>query len=84
MLFQYQSLNPELIIVDHFDEIIDQIDIKTESVLDDQSLPEEARNKIYELRENQIEKIKELKEFNLNHLSQQLNEDDYRQKWTHV
>jgi hypothetical protein len=54
MLFQYQSFNPELIIVDHFDEIINQIYIKKESVLDDQSLPEEARNKIYELRENQI------------------------------
>jgi hypothetical protein len=25
-----------------------------------------------------------LKEFNLNHFSQQLNKDEYRQKWTHV
>jgi hypothetical protein len=37
-----------------------------------------------DLRENLIERIKELTELNLNHLSKKFNEDDYRQKWTHV
>ena len=46
MSLQNQSFHPKLIIVDHFDEIINQIDIKTESLLLDQSLQEEKRNEI--------------------------------------
>ena len=53
-------------IIDHFDEIINQIDIKTETLFLDQSLTEEKRNKLNEIREKQIEKIKEIKEINLN------------------
>jgi hypothetical protein len=84
MSLRNQSFHPRLIIVDHFDEIINQIDIQTESVLMDQSLPEETKNKINALREKQIEEIKELKELNLNILPLKFNEDEYRQKWTHV
>ena len=84
MSLQNQSFHPRLIIVDHFDEIINQIDIQTESLLVDQSLPEETKNKINALREKQIKEIKELKELNLNHLPQEFNEDEYRQKWAHV
>ena len=51
MSLQNQSFHPRLIIVDHFDEIINQIDIQTESLLVDQSLPEETKNKINALRE---------------------------------
>ena len=40
-----------LIIIDHFDDIINQIDIKTETLLMDQSLTEETRNKLNEKRE---------------------------------
>ena len=84
MSLENQSFNPRLIIVDHFDEIINQIDIQTESILMDQSLQEETKNKINETREKQIEEIKELKELSLSHLPQQFNEDEYRQKWAHV
>ncbi len=80
----YSNVFPRAIIVDHFDDIINQIDIQTESILIDQSLQEETKNKINETREEQIEEIKELKEFNLNHLPQQFNEDEYRQKWANV
>jgi hypothetical protein len=79
-----QSFNPRLIIVDHFDDIINQIDIQTESILIDQSLQEEKINEINETREKQIEEIKELKESNLNILPLKFNEDEYRQKWAHV
>ena len=58
--------NSRLMIVDHFDDIINQIDIKTETLLQDQGLTEETRNKLNEIREEQIEKIKEIKEINLN------------------
>jgi hypothetical protein len=104
MTSQNQYFHPELIIVDHFDDIINQIDIKTESftskkileldekiyiykwagieietLLEDQSLID-----INEAREKQIEKIKEIKQLNLSHLAQKFNEDEFRQKWSHV
>ena len=84
MTSQNQCFNSRLIIVDHFDELINQIDIKTETLLENQSLSEETRANINEAREIQIEKIKEIKELNLNHLSQKFNEDEFRQKWYHV
>ena len=62
----HQNLNQRLEIIDHFDETINQIDIKTETLILDQSLTEETRNKLNEIREKQIEKIKEIKEINLN------------------
>ena len=69
-----QNQNPHLMIIDHFDDVINQIDIKTETLFSDQSLTEEKRNKLNEIREKQIEKIKEIKEINLNLL--QNNEDE--------
>ena len=56
-------------IIDHFNEIINEIDIKTETLLQDQSLTKEKRNKLNEIRDEQIEKIKEIKEINLNLLN---------------
>ena len=70
-----EDQNSHLIIIDHFDEIINQIDIKTETLFSDQSLTEEKRNKLNEIREKQIEKIKEIKEINLNLLQNNEEED---------
>jgi hypothetical protein len=70
-----QNQNRQLMIIDHFDEIINEIDIKTETLLQDQCLTEETRNKLNEIREKQIEKIKELKEINLNLLQNNENEE---------
>jgi len=84
MALQNQSFHPKLLIVDHFDEIINQIDIKTEYLLMDQSLQEETKTNINDLREKQIKEIKELKESNLNLLPLKFNEDEYRQKWALV
>ena len=56
----------QLIIIDHFDDVINQIDIKTETLLQDQSLKQETRDKLNAIRGEQIEKIKEIKEANLN------------------
>ena len=67
MTKQNQSIR--LIIVDHFDDIINQIDIKTETLLQDQSLTEEKQRELNELREKQIEKLKEIKDINLNLLN---------------
>jgi coproporphyrinogen III oxidase-like Fe-S oxidoreductase len=79
-----QSFHPRVIIVDHFDEIVNQIDIKTETLLENQTLAEETRNKLNEIREKQIQKIDEIKELNLNSLPQKFNEEEYREKWSHV
>ena len=46
MSIQRQSSHPGLIIVQHFDEIINQIDIKTETLLQDQSLTQEKKRQI--------------------------------------
>jgi hypothetical protein len=81
---QTQSFHPQVIIVDHFDQIINQIDIKTESLLENQSLDGDTRKELNEIRETQIERIIELKEFNLSHLPQSINEEEYKEKWSHV
>jgi hypothetical protein len=54
-----QSFHPRLIITDHFDDIINQIDTKTETLFLDQCLTEGKRIKLNEIRDEQIEKIKE-------------------------
>jgi len=84
---QTQSFHPQVIIVDHFDKIINQIDIKTETLLENQYLERETRKELNVVREAQIERINELKKLNLNRLPQSINnkeEEEYRQKWSHV
>ena len=61
-------------IVDHFDDIINQIDIKTETLFQDQSLTQETRDKLNEIRDKQIEKINEIKEINLSLLQNEVEE----------
>jgi hypothetical protein len=73
-----------VIIVDHFGEIINQVDIKTETLLEKKIFTEETRNQLNEIRENQLEKIIEIKQLNLSHLPEKINEEKYRQKWSHV
>jgi len=85
----FQSFHPQVIIVEHFDLLINQIDIKTEKMFLDQSLQEETRNKLNDLREKQIKKIDEAKEMNLNHFisakGKRSNEEEkFREKWSHV
>ena len=84
MINEIQTFHPRLIVVDHFDELINQIDIKTETLLENQSLKEEMQRSLNEAREKQIEKIKEIKELNLSHLPQIFNQDEFRQKWSRV
>jgi len=75
--------NSCLMIVDHFDNVINEIDIKTETLLQDQSLTEETRDKLNEIREKQIEKIKEIKEINLNLLQNKEKELEDLEKLIH-
>ena len=79
-----QNLNQRLIINDHFDDIINQIDIKTETLLEEEAKfnkksklengADDRRKKLNEIREKQIEKIKEIKEINLSLLQNEKEE----------
>ena len=71
-----EDQNPRLFIVDHFDDIINEIDIKTETLFLDQSLTKETRNELNKIRDEQIEKIKEIKEINLNLLQKNEEEEE--------
>ena len=75
-----RNFHSHLVIIDHFDDIINKIDIKTETLLEEDEkfnkksklesgAVDDRRNKLNELREKQIEKIKEIKEINLNLLN---------------
>ena len=75
-----RNFHSHLVIIDHFDDIINQIDIKTETLLEEDEkfnkksklesgADDDRRDKLNELREKQIEKIKEIKEINLNLLN---------------
>ena len=75
MTSETQSFHPRLIIVNHFDQIINEIDIKTETLLENQIFPEETRKKLNEAREKQIQKLKEIQELNLKHLPQNIEDN---------
>ena len=81
---QNQSFHPRLIINEHFSNIINQIDVKTETLFENQILSKEYRKILNELREKQIEKIKEIEQINLNHLPSEIDVDKYEQKWSHI
>ena len=89
------NYNPRLTIVNHFDEIINKIDVKTETLLEkiemsnqERKLKNEAtetkqQNDLNEIREKQIEKIKEIEQINLQLLNDKTTKE-FEQKWSHV
>jgi hypothetical protein len=88
-----QNQSHRLMIIDHFDDVINEIDIKTETLLEEEakfnkkskleSGADDRRNKLNEIREKQIEKIKELKEINLNLLKNNEEELEDLEKLIH-
>ena len=79
-----QTFHPRLLINEHFCNVINQVDVKTETLLENQILSQENRNLLNELREKQIEKIKEIEQVNLNHLPSKIDKSKYEQKWSHI
>jgi hypothetical protein len=77
---QNKSFHPRLIITDHFDLIINKIDIKIETLLLDQSLTKERINELNKSRQEQIYIVKEIEKINLD--QQEFNLNDYDQKWS--
>ena len=81
---QNQSFHPRLLINEHFSNIINQIDVRTETLLENQILSQENRNLLNETREKQIEKIKEIERINLNHFPSKIDERKYEEKWSYI
>ena len=71
------------LLVDHFDAIINKIDIRVETLLVHSQIDKE-RHDMNEIREKQIGEIKEIREINLSNLPNEFNEEKYKQKWSHV
>ena len=94
---QIDNFNPRLIIVNHFDDVINKIDVKTETSLEDivvsnkkrkledetSFIETEAQKELNETREKQIEKIKEIEQINLNLLNDK-SIKDLEQKWSNI
>ena len=76
--------HPRLIINEHFDKMLNQIDIKTETLLARQKLRDEKGNELNEMRTRQIEKLKEIERLNVNLLPKFDFENEYDQIWSSV
>ena len=83
MAKRVESFHPDEIIDEHFRSLINQIDIMTETMLQDESLSSEKRNELNTTREKQINKIDETKLVNLKNV-QDFNEEEYAEKWLHL
>jgi Leucine-rich repeat (LRR) protein len=79
-MYKSQSYHPRVIICDHFDNIRNQIDIETETLLENQLLTEQEINNLNDSRNSQIEKINEIEKINLDRTT--FDEKDFTQKWS--
>jgi len=80
------NFQPRVIIDDHFDEIKNQIDIKTETLLCDQSLSESEKKTLNDLRDEQLDAIKRVQDRNFANLKSKHRDDadTFQLQWTHV
>ena len=69
-------------LVDHFDAIINKIDIRVETLLV-HSQTDKERHDMNEIREKQIVAVKEFQEESLSNIST-LDEKDYESKFAHI
>ena len=85
-MFQHKSFNPKVIIVDHFDEVKNQIDIKTETILHEKShiLSENRSQFLNKLRQTFLDKIDQVKEKNFLLFTSYNDEAAFKLKWNHV
>ncbi len=85
-MFQHKSFNPKVIIVDHFDEVKNQIDIRTETILHEKShiLSENRKQFLNKVRQTLLDRIEQVKEKNFSLFTSYNNEEAFRLKWCHV
>ena len=84
MSISSQIFHPKLLITNHFDDIVNQIDVKTESYLEtlikSKSWSKQKQNQLNKIREKQINLIQEVMQLNLNFLSR----NEYEEKWSQI
>ncbi len=85
-----ESFHPRLIIYNHFDALINRIDVKTEELLqvtikfqNESNCFKKMINDLNELREKQIEKIKQVKELNMKSF-EYFNLEHYEMEWSEL
>jgi uncharacterized protein (DUF2461 family) len=85
-MFQHKSFNPKVIIVDHFDDIKNQIDIRTETILHEKRniLSENRQQFLNKLRQTLLDKIDQVKEKNFSLFTLYNDEEEFKTKWSHV
>ena len=85
-MFQHKSFNPKVIIEDHFDDVKNQIDIRTETILHEKRniLSENRRQFLNEVRQMFLDRIDQVKEKNLSLFTSYNDEEAFNLKWNHV
>jgi Rad3-related DNA helicase len=85
-MFQHKSFNPKVIIVDHFDDVKNQIDIRTETFFDEKShiLSENRQQFLNKVRQTLLDRIDQVKEKNLSLFTSYNDEEAFKTKWSHV
>ena len=85
-MFKHKSFNPKVIIEDHFDEVKNQIDIRTETILHEKRniLSEKRQQFLNDLRQTFLDKIDQVKEKNLSLFTSYNDEEAFNLKWSHV
>jgi len=85
-MFKHKSFNPKVIIVDHFDDVKNQIDIRTESFFHEKrnNLSDNRIQFLNKLRQTFLDKIDQVKEKNFSKFTSDNDEEAFRVKWSHV
>jgi len=85
-MFKHKSFNPKVIIVEHFDDVKNQIDIRTETILHEKShiLSEKRQQFLNKLRQTFLNKIDQVKEKNLSLFTSNNDEEAFKLKWSHL
>jgi hypothetical protein len=85
-MFQHKSFDPKVIILDHFDDVKNQIDIRTETILHEKRniLSENRQQFLNKLRQTFLDKIDQVKEKNLSLFTSYIDEEAFELEWSHV
>ena len=85
-MFKHKSFEPKVIIVDHFDDVKNQIDIRTETILHEKShiLSENRQQFLNKLRQSFLDRIDLVKEKNFSLFTSNNDEEAFKLKWSHV
>ena len=82
MKAQQETLDPCEIIVEHFNKIARRIEAQTDEILQETCPNELDTNALTTLRDKQIEKLREIKEFNL--VSNEFSRESFHIKWSYL